>query len=44
VGAGWTVDEIQEDFPFIEVEDIQQAITFAAAAVGEYHLPIPRPA
>ena len=25
VGAGWTLEEIQADFPFIEAADIQQA-------------------
>jgi uncharacterized protein (DUF433 family) len=42
VGAGWTLEQIQEDFPFIEAADIQQAIAYAASAVREYHLPITR--
>lgn len=44
VGAGWTLEQIQEDFPFIEAADIQQAIAYAAFSVREYHLPIARPA
>jgi uncharacterized protein (DUF433 family) len=44
VGAGWPLEQIQEDFPFIEPEDIQQAIAYAAFSVREYHLPVTRPA
>lgn len=44
VGAGWTLEQIQEDFPFIEAADIQQAVAYAAFSVREYHLPITRPA
>ena len=44
VGAGWSLGQIQEDFPFIEAEDIQQAIAYAAFSVREYHLPITRSA
>ena len=28
VGAGWTLEKIQVDFPFIEAADIQQAAAF----------------
>ena len=44
VGAGWTLEQIQEDFPFIEAAAIQQAIAYAAFSMREYHLPITRPA
>ena len=44
IGAGWDLEQIQEDFPFIEAEDIQQAIAYAAFSVREYHLPIARTA
>jgi uncharacterized protein (DUF433 family) len=44
VGAGWTLEQIQEDFPFIEAADIQQAVAYAAFSVREYHLPTARPA
>jgi uncharacterized protein (DUF433 family) len=44
VGAGWSLEQIQEDFPFIVAEDIQQAIAYAAFSVREYHLPVTRSA
>lgn len=44
VGAGWTLEAIQEDFPFIEAADVQQAVAFAADAVREYNLPVSRSA
>jgi uncharacterized protein (DUF433 family) len=44
VGAGWSPEQIQEDFSFIEAEDIRQAIAYAAFSVREYHLPITRSA
>lgn len=44
VGAGWTLEQIQEDFPFIEAADIQQAVAYAAFSVREFHLPISRSA
>jgi uncharacterized protein (DUF433 family) len=44
VGAGRTLEQIQEDFPFIEAADVQQAVAYAAFSVREYHLPLSRPA
>ena len=44
VGAGWTLEQIQADFPFIEAADIQQSSAYAAFSVREYHLPVTRPA
>lgn len=44
VGSGWTIEEIQEDFPFIEAADIQQAVAYASLSVREFHLPISRSA
>jgi uncharacterized protein (DUF433 family) len=44
VGAGWTLDQIQEDFPFVEAADVQQAVAYAAFSVREFHLPISRSA
>jgi uncharacterized protein (DUF433 family) len=44
VGAGWGLDQVQEDFPFIEAADIQQAIAYASFSVREFHLPITRSA
>jgi uncharacterized protein (DUF433 family) len=43
VGAGWTLEQIQADFPFIEAADIQQSSAYAAFTVREYHLPVTRP-
>jgi uncharacterized protein (DUF433 family) len=44
VGAGWSLDRVQEDFPFIEAADVQQAIAYASFSVREFHLPITRSA
>jgi uncharacterized protein (DUF433 family) len=44
VGTGWTLEQIQADFPFIEAADIQQATAYAAFSVREYHLPVSGPA
>lgn len=44
VGAGWTLEQIREDFPFIEQADVQQAIGYAAFALHEFHLPIDKTA
>jgi len=30
VGAGWTLEQIQEDFPFVEAADIQQVLACAS--------------
>lgn len=44
IGAGWTLERIQEDFPFIEAADVQQAVAYAATTVRECHLPVSRSA
>ncbi|MGH3937114.1 MAG: DUF433 domain-containing protein [Pseudonocardiaceae bacterium] len=44
IGAGWSLERIQEDFPFIEAADVQQAVAYAAFAVREFHLPVNRSA
>ena len=44
LGAGWTLEQVHEDFPFIEAANVQQAIAYAAFSVREYHLPIRQPA
>jgi uncharacterized protein (DUF433 family) len=43
VGAGWTLEQILEDFPFIEAADIQQAVAYASFSAREYHSPISQP-
>lgn len=40
LGAGWTLEQVQEDFPFIEAEDVRQSIAYAARSLREYHLPV----
>lgn len=44
VGTGWTLEQIQEDFPFVEAGDTQQAVAYASFSVREFHLPISRSA
>jgi len=41
LAADWTVDEIRADFPFIEPDDVRQALKYAAAlAHREIYLPL----
>lgn len=41
LAAGWPTEEVQEEFPFIEPEDIRQALGYAAAlAHNEVYLPL----
>jgi uncharacterized protein (DUF433 family) len=41
LAAGWSVTDIQADFPFIEADDIQQALGYAAwLAHREVYLPL----
>jgi uncharacterized protein (DUF433 family) len=41
LAAGWSVDEIRVDFPFIEPEDVRQALGYAATlAHRELYLPL----
>lgn len=45
LAAGWTLERIQTDFPFIEREDLQQALGYAAAlAHREIYVPLQEPA
>jgi uncharacterized protein (DUF433 family) len=39
VAAGMTDTEILADFPDLELEDIREALRYAAAALYERHLP-----
>lgn len=43
LAARRTVEEILDDFPYLEEEDIYQALAFAAAAVQERQLPVIEP-
>ena len=40
VAAGMTAAEILEEYPYLEAEDIREALRFAAAAVWEGTLPL----
>ncbi len=41
LAAGWTTEEIRAEFPFIEPEDVQQALGYAAAlARNEVYIPL----
>ncbi len=39
VADGWTLEQVQEDFPFIEEEDLHQALLYAAEATEAVALP-----
>jgi len=39
MAAGMTQDEIRADVPQLSVEDLQEALRYAAAAVSERELP-----
>jgi uncharacterized protein (DUF433 family) len=40
VAEGMTTDEILDDFPYLEREDIAEALQYAAEAVRERQLPL----
>ena len=42
VANGLTVDEIIEDYPYLEPEDIQQSLRYAAWLAEEAVYPLPR--
>lgn len=44
VAAGRTLDDIRDDFPFIEPEDVQQALLYAAQATESEGLSLREPA
>ena len=44
VADGMSVDEILADLPYLEREDVAEALRFAAEAVRERELPLTRPA
>ena len=41
VAEGMTTDEILADFPQLTLDDIREALRYAAAAVDERELPLP---
>jgi uncharacterized protein (DUF433 family) len=44
VADGMTVDEILDELPDLEAEDVAEALRYAAEAVRERELPLHRPA
>lgn len=44
VADGMSAEEILEDFPYLEREDISEALHFAAAALLDGEFPLLRPA
>jgi uncharacterized protein (DUF433 family) len=40
VAAGWDLDQIQDDFPFIQEEDVHEALLYAAASAEVTTLPL----
>jgi len=44
VADGMTVEEILTDLPYLEREDVTEALRFAAEAVRERELPLRQPA
>lgn len=44
VADGWSLEKIQEDFPFIEAEDVHQALLYAAEATVSESFPLHEPA
>jgi uncharacterized protein (DUF433 family) len=40
VAAGWTLDRIREEFPFIEADDVREALQYAAASAEVTMLPL----
>lgn len=44
VAAGWSFDEILENYPDLEREDITQALEYAAASTNVHVYPLREPA
>lgn len=40
VAAGWDLDRIQDEFPFIEADDVRQALLYAASSTEVVTLPL----
>ena len=43
VADGMTVEEILADLPYLQAEDVAEALRYAAAAVREREVPLRRP-
>jgi uncharacterized protein (DUF433 family) len=44
LAAGQTVEQVLESYPYLELEDILAALSFAAEAMQERELPLAQPA
>jgi uncharacterized protein (DUF433 family) len=44
LAAGQTVAQVRADYPYLEIEDILVALSFAAEAMQEPELPLAQPA
>ena len=44
LGAGRTIEQLLDDYPYLERADVFAALAYAAAAVNEREVPIARPA
>ena len=44
LAAGRTIDQVIDDYPYLERADVLAALEYAAAAVNEREVPIARPA
>lgn len=44
LAAGRSIDEVLDDYPYLERADILAALAYAAAAVSERELPLATPA
>jgi uncharacterized protein (DUF433 family) len=44
LAAGQSMEQLLEDYPYLEREDILACLEFAASAVSERELPLARPA
>lgn len=44
LAAGRAVEQLLEDYPYLEIEDILAALSFAAEAMQERELPLAQPA
>ena len=44
LAAGRTVEDVLDDYPYLERDDVLAALEYAAAAVNEREVPVSRPA
>ncbi len=44
LAGGRTIEQVLEDYPYLERDDVLAALDYAAALVSERELPLSRPA